>query len=55
MENTFRMTMLGKDVYVDLSNDNVITESTIKSVFLLPPDAVVSLFYKVDSGRIGCR
>lgn len=54
-QKTIRIKMLGKpDRVVDLS-ENILTESTVKSQFLIPADAVVRLWYKVDGKEIGCK
>lgn len=55
MAQTIRIKMMEKDVELDLP-DNILTQSTVKSQFLLPSDAVVSLSYKLDDGRRkGCQ
>ncbi|KAE9545986.1 hypothetical protein FO519_010802 [Halicephalobus sp. NKZ332] len=54
MASAIRIKMLGNEIEVDLS-DNEITMSTIKSGFLLPPDAVVALWYEVDGETTFCR
>ncbi|KAI6179515.1 hypothetical protein M3Y98_00618800 [Aphelenchoides besseyi] len=50
---SIRMKMANKEVEVDLST-NTLTQSTVKSQFLLAPEAVVSLSYEVNGRRKGC-
>ena len=54
MTQRIRINVLDKEMEVALS-ENEITHSTIKSLFLLPPDAVVGLRYKIDEKTIGCK
>ncbi|CAD6198109.1 unnamed protein product [Caenorhabditis auriculariae] len=54
MANTVHIKMMDKDVEIDLLSNNL-TLSTVKSQFLLPWDAVVSLSYEVNSRQKGCE
>ena len=54
MAQTIRIKMLDKEMEVALS-ENEITHSTMKSLFLLHPDTVVGLWYKIGEKTIGCK
>ncbi|KAE9549362.1 hypothetical protein FO519_007419, partial [Halicephalobus sp. NKZ332] len=54
MVSAIRIKMLGNEIEVDLS-ESEITMSTIKSGFLLPPDAVVKLCYDSNGKTKLCK
>ncbi|CAI4220914.1 unnamed protein product [Auanema sp. JU1783] len=53
MASTIHIKMIDKEVEIDLTN--VLTQSTIKSQFLLPSNAVVSLSYEINDCQKGCH
>jgi hypothetical protein len=54
MAQIFRIQMLEEEKLVARAG-NFITESSIRRAFLLPPDAIVSLWYTVGGMEIMCQ
>ncbi|KAI6201577.1 hypothetical protein M3Y96_00857100 [Aphelenchoides besseyi] len=54
MTQSVKIKMVDGEAEFELS-ENVLTESSIKHAFLLPSDAIVSLYYVVDGRRKYCR
>jgi hypothetical protein len=54
MERVIQIEMLGEEKLVAISG-NLVTESSIRRAFLLPPDVVVTLWYTVGGKEIMCE
>uniref|UniRef100_A0A914DZF2 Uncharacterized protein n=1 Tax=Acrobeloides nanus TaxID=290746 RepID=A0A914DZF2_9BILA len=54
MNQVIRIKMFEEEMGV-ASSQNVITHSTVKSLFLLPDDAIIRLSYMVNGKKMGCK